>query len=209
MNTKQEQFWQSIFGQEYTNRSLQTPQELDKICKKNYGISRSDMNKYFLSDLKLEKILEVGCNVGSQLSLLQQQDYKNLYGIEIQEYAVDRAKQLTKNINIIQGSVFDLPFKDDYFDLVFTSGVLIHISPNDIKMAMTEIYRVAEKYIWGFEYFSENYKEIEYQGNNDCLWKANFVKMYLNYFPNLSLIKRQKYKYLDNNNVDMMFLLKK
>jgi len=53
----------------------------------------------------------------------------NLYGIELQQYAIEKAKALTKRINIIHGVADDIPFKDGYFDMVFTSGVLIHIHP--------------------------------------------------------------------------------
>src|SRR3989339_1912388 len=105
--TTQQNFWLSNFGKKYTERNIAGPKELDKIYIDRYGLSRSAMNDQFLKNLALEDILEVGCNVGDMLNLLQTQGYNNLFGIEIQEYAVERAKQLTKNINIIQGSAFD------------------------------------------------------------------------------------------------------
>jgi len=110
---------------------------------------------------------------------------------------------------MIQGSVLDIPFKDNYFDLVFTSGLLIHISPSDIKKAIRQIYRCTKKYIWGFEYYADNYTEIVYRGKKNMLWKANFPRLYLNFFKDLKLLKGKKLKYLNNKNVDMMFLLKK
>jgi pseudaminic acid biosynthesis-associated methylase len=135
--------------------------------------------------------------------------FKNLYGIEINDYAVELSKQRTNNINIIQGSAFDIPFKNEYFDLVFTSGVLIHIPPLDINLALNEIYRVTREYIWGFEYYDEKYTEVIYRGNKNLLWKANFSKIYLSLFDDLELIKEKKLKYLNDNNIDLMFLLRK
>jgi len=41
------------------------------------------------------------------------------------------------------------------------------------------------------------------------LWKADFPKLYLNFFKDLKLLKERKIKYLDNDNVDVMFLFKK
>ena len=156
------------------------------------------------------KILEVGCNVGNQLRLLQKQGYKNLYGIEIMPSAVEQAKQLTKEINIIQGSAFDLPFKDNYFDLVFTSGVLIHIHPDDMKKAMAEIVRASKKYIWGFEYYADTLTSINYRGHTDRLWKTNFSKLFLDQFPNLKLVREKKSPYLANaRQVDAMYLMEK
>jgi len=74
---------------------------------------------------------------------------------------------------------------------------------------MAEIYRVSKKYIWGFEYFSDGYQEIEYRGNKNVLWKANFAQIYLDNFPDLELVKTEKYKYLEDGNIDLMFLLRK
>lgn len=208
--TTQEEFWQSDFGKEYTDRcEYSTPAALDAFYLRQFGVARSAMNKEFLGDLDISSILEVGCNTGNQLNMLQSQGYGSLYGLELQSYAVEKAKQLTHNINIIQGSAFDLPFKDNYFDLVFTAGVLIHISPEDLPRIMKEIYRVSKKYIWGMEYFSEFDQVINYRGNIDKLWKGNYSSKYCELFPSLNLIKEKRYKYLDSDNVDAMFLLGK
>lgn len=209
--TAQQKFWQSNFGKKYNERSVFSPKQLDAAYQKRFGISRSKMNSAFLKNIpKNSLILEVGCNIGCQLRVLQKQGYKNLYGIDIQSAAVEESKKLTKNINIIQGSAFSLPFKDNYFDLVYTSGVLIHISPKDIKQAMAEIYRVSKKFIWGYEYFSKKYTQIMYRGNKNRLWKANFAQIYLNTFKDLKLVKEEYYNYLtEHGNTDSMFLLKK
>lgn len=209
MTTKEEQFWSSNFGAEYLERNKLSNKELDKLYKNNFGIFRSKLNKDFLGKLKLKNILEVGCNMGNQLALLQSQGFKNLYGIEIFPEAVEKAKLHTKDINIIKGSALDIPFKDRYFDLVFTSGVLIHINPKDVKKAMKEIYRVSSKYIWGYEYYNPRHISIDYRGNKSRLWKGDFAKMYLGLFPDLKVVKRKKLKYLDNDNSDEVFLLKK
>ena len=198
------------FGNEYTDRNALTLEEMDRSYKRNYGITRTELNQAFVGDLDRSlRILEVGSNIGNQLLLLQKINFKNLYGIEINRYAVERAKAITKNINLIQGSAFDIPFKNDFFDLVFTSGVLIHIAPSDIHKAITEIYRCAKRYIWGFEYYADKYTEVEYREHKNMLWKTNFAKLYLDSFDDLELIKEQRLKYLNNENVDTMFLIKK
>jgi pseudaminic acid biosynthesis-associated methylase len=208
--TNQTQQWSSEFGKEYTDRSPQTIEIMDELYKKQFGLTRTELNLMFLSNLDRSiKILEVGCNVGVQLQGLQRIGFKNLYGIELQPYAVEVSKQNTKNINLIQGSAFDIPFKDSYFELVFTSGVLIHINPNNLNTAMREIYRCTSEYIWGFEYHADQYTEIPYRGHSNLLWKADFAKLYLNQFKDLELVKEKHIKYLDNDNVDSMFLLKK
>lgn len=210
INNLQEKFWKGKFGIEYTDRNTYSIEELDEFYLKTWGVTRNSMSIEFLRDInKKSRILEVGCNNGQQLRHLQLMGFKNLYGIEIQYDAVEKAKLSTKNINIIQGSAFDIPFKYEYFDLIFTSGVLIHISPNHLIAVIKEILRCTKKYIWGFEYYSDEPKEIIYRGNVGFLWKRNFANFYLQNFNKLKLIKGKKYKYVDNENIDQMFLIEK
>jgi len=208
--SKQITKWKDKFGKEYTNRNALILDELERMYENNYGLSRTELNNIFIGKFDHSiKILEVGSNIGNQLLLLQKMGFKNLYGIEINDYAVELSKQRTNNINIIQGSAFDIPFKNKYFDLVFTSGLLIHIAPHDINLVLNEIYRCTKEYIWGFEYYKEKYTEIIYRGKKDLLWKANFSQLYLDLFKDIKLIKEKKLKYLNDDNIDVMFLLKK
>ncbi len=205
-----EEKWKGRFGEAYTKRSPWNVKDMDKLYKMIFGVTLTELNCEFVKNIdRSSKILEVGCNVGVQLQFLQKMGFNNLYGIELNKNVVEISKSITKDINIIQGSVLDIPYKDEYFDLVFTSGVLIHISPKDINKAIKEIYRCSKKYIWGFEYYAENYTEIVYRGNKNMLWKGDFMKMYLESFDDLRLEKETKIKYLESDNYDKMFLLTK
>lgn len=210
-NNVQEKFWLGKFGEDYTERNILDPDKMDKEYKEIFNVSRTEMNNLFLKDLNLKdgKILEIGCNIGNQLRFLQAMGYENLYGIELQPYAVQRAKDFTKGINIIQGKADDIPFKDGYFDMVFTSDVLIHIFPENLPIIMKEIARCSNKYVWGFEYYSEMFNEVTYRDNTNTLWKGDYAKEYIKNCPELKLIKQQKYKYLNDSNIDNMYLLSK
>jgi pseudaminic acid biosynthesis-associated methylase len=208
--TKQIEKWQGKFGEEYTARNAISPAEMDALYEKNYGKTRTELNQSFLKAMDRSiKILEVGSNVGNQLLCLQAMGFGNLYGIELQSYAVELSKSRTRGINIIEGSAFDIPFKDGYFDLVFTSGVLIHISASDVSNVLREIHRCTRTYIWGFEYYADQYREITYRGHKELLWKANYAKLYLEQFEELKIVKEERLKYLTSDNVDAMFLLRK
>jgi pseudaminic acid biosynthesis-associated methylase len=208
--TEQVHMWMGDFGKEYTDCNALTVERMDELYKKNYGVSGTELFEEFMNGLERSiKILEVGSNIGNKLLVLQRMGFKNLYGIEINSYAIERAKANTKGINIVQASAFDIPFKDGYFDLVFTSGVLIHIAPADIKRALKEIYRCSREYIWGFEYYADSYTEVRYRGNDNLLWKTDFAGLYLNSFEDLDLVKEKKLKYIENENVDTMFLIRK
>ena len=208
--TQQEEVWNGEFGEQYTDRNIMSPDGLDQLCIDNYGISRTELNKEVLDKLNVDRILEVGCNVGNQLLLLKKMGYTNLWGIELQEYAVEIARKRTSGINIAKGSAFDIPYKNNFFDLVFTSGVLIHISPDDIDKVLDEMYRCTNKYIWGFEYYnSEAYQMVNYRGADSLLWKTDFAKLFLDKFPDLRIVCKKIIKYKNNDNLDIMYLLEK
>src|SRR5688500_13242242 len=110
--------WRGDFGKAYTDRNILSPVELDALYTRRLGVARSTMNAEFLGHIdRGSRILEVGSNVGNQLVALQAMGFTELYGIELQEYAVELSKARTSRINIIQGSAFDVPFKDRFFDL--------------------------------------------------------------------------------------------
>ena len=208
--TKQMAEWAGDFGREYTDRNALSLPELDLLYRGYFGITRTEMNSDFIGDFDRDmKVLEVGSNIGNQLLRLQKMGFKNLYGIELQSYAVELSKSRTKGINIIQGSAFDIPFKNGFFDMVFTSGLLIHIAPEDITGVLDEIHRCTKRYIWGMEYYAETYTQVEYREHSGLLWKTNFPKLFLDRFADLKLVKKKLFKYLNNDNVDVMFLLQR
>jgi pseudaminic acid biosynthesis-associated methylase len=208
--TVQENFWNGEFGKEYTDRNTRSALEWEKFYIDTWGISKQSINEKLINQLPKDiKILEVGSNTGMQLNCLQQMGFKNLYGIELQNYAVEKSKKFTSGINIIQGSGFDIPFKDDYFDLVCTNGVLIHIHPDDHLKIMSEMVRCSNSYIMGFEYYSPEIVAVNYRGNSGYLWKADYAKVFTTNFQNLNLVKADYYKYLNDENVDYAYLLQK
>lgn len=212
-NNKQENFWDGEFGKDYTDRNSRHEAEFRKAYLTWYGVTRAKMNDAFLGSLPKDiRILEIGCNTGMQLASLKGMGFTSLFGIELQEYAVQKAKEYTEGINIIQGSAFDIPFKDDFFDLVFTSGVLIHIAPENLPKVFAEMYRCSKKYIWGFEYFAPSTTSINYRGNEGFLWKADYGGLIRDQFGNMKLVKQEFYPYVTENekgNVDFMYLLEK
>ena len=153
--TDQAQVWQGEFGRQYTDRNTFDLEEMNRLWSANYGVSRRDINRVFLKDIpKGASFLEVGCNVGNQLLQLQELGYTNLSAVEVQAYAVEIAKSRAKSASVLQGSALSLPYESDSFDVVFTSGVLIHIAPEDLPRAMEEVHRCAKTYIWGAEYYA-------------------------------------------------------
>jgi len=177
MGKEQLKEWKSNFGVEYTTRNRISPR------------SRINAFKSMIKDLNVRKILEIGCNVGHNLVALSELGEFQLVGLEPSKYAVLQGRLSSNVISILEGDVFDIPFRDGYFDLVFTSGVLIHVSLADLPKAIDEIYRVSSKYILVIEYFAENETLIPYRGHNNLLWKRDFKKHFMERYPNLKLLR--------------------
>lgn len=214
--SKEEDRWQSQFGDEYTDRNPQTVEAMDRVQSAKKGISRTAFTRAFFTELekplKLRKTLEIGCNVGVVLQILSDLGFENLYGIDVNQRAIDVAKQETvdKDIYVIKGSAFDVPFKDAFFDLVYCNGLLIHIAPDDVGYVLDEMHRCSSKYIWCYENYSDSYEMVLWRGEKDMLWKTNFAKLFVDRFSDLKLVKEERIPYVGHPElVDSMFLLEK
>jgi pseudaminic acid biosynthesis-associated methylase len=209
-DTAQMEVWKGEFGREYTDRNTFDVDGVEALYRKNYGLTRTAINQEFLGGISKDaSFLEVGCNTGNQLLLLQRMGYANLSGLELQPYALEIARSRTRNVSLAQGSALALPHGDASFDVVFTSGVLIHIAPEDLPRVMDEIHRCTRSYIWGLEYYAPDVTEVNYRNHDKLLWKMDYAQRYLERFEDLELVREQQIPYLEGSNVDTVFLLKK
>ncbi|MCW0234921.1 MAG: methyltransferase domain-containing protein [Ferrovibrio sp.] len=199
MTTRQIEIWQGEFGASYTERcTFENDDAFNALYVNRYGRKRDDINQDWLGDLPRDiRILEVGTNVGNQLRALQRLGFSNLTGIDIQRYSVDRSKDFYRGLDIIVGSGFDIPFKDGYFDLVFTNNVLIHIAPENIDGLLSEMHRVTRRWIWGFEYYAPEFTEIPYRQHESLLWKADYAKLFTQRFSDVQIVRQELFACLD------------
>tara|TARA_B100000686_G_C16770304_1_gene964648 strand:+ start:678 stop:1307 length:630 start_codon:yes stop_codon:yes gene_type:complete len=173
--TEELAFWKGDFGNDYTNRNVPSRQsEIGRF--RLWGCILQ-----YIAKNRLNSVLEVGCNIGQNLKTLSFLLDSALYGIEPNQEAVKQSHTFLKDVNtsIIEGDVFSLPFEDGEIDLVFTSGVLIHIDPEHLVQATREIVRVAKRYVVAIEYFSPSFESVNYRGNSGKLYKGDFGSMYL------------------------------
>jgi len=177
-NSSQLALWRSEFGRSYTDRN--------DVAKPERVLSWQRL----LGGIVPARAIEVGCNVGWNLTYLRELGVQELYAVEPQPYAVERARARNPEYNVMCATAFDLPFKDGFADLAFTSGVLIHIAPADIAKAMAEIYRVSRRYIVAIEYDAPAEQEIKYRGNADSLWKRDHGGIWQAAYPSLKLLRR-------------------
>jgi ubiquinone/menaquinone biosynthesis C-methylase UbiE len=92
------------------------------------------------------KVLDVGCAKGfmmHDLSLLIPD--AEIVGIDVSSYAKEKAIETMKE-NIIISNANNLPFDDDYFDLVISINTLHNLPLIDCKQAFKEISRVSKEH---------------------------------------------------------------
>jgi pseudaminic acid biosynthesis-associated methylase len=173
------EIWEGEFGKAYTDRN-----EID-------WHTRLPAFQQMLDGLLIKRVLEVGCNRGHNLICLARilGEGSDIVGVEPNRYALEIARASSVNVGVLYGHAFDLPFKDGYFDLVFTARVLIHIPLGDLPLALSEIYRVSKRYILAIEYFAQEETVVHYRGYDNLLWKRDFLRHYQSQFPELTLVR--------------------
>ena len=86
-------------------------------------------------DLKPENVLEIGIGNGFVSQYLKNRNI-NIVTLDIDE-------RLKPDIS---GSILDIPFADESFDTIAAYEVLEHLPYDNVKKALSEIYRVSQKH---------------------------------------------------------------
>ncbi|MDL2246549.1 class I SAM-dependent methyltransferase [Methanobrevibacter sp. OttesenSCG-928-K11] len=103
----------------------------------SWGVSHLNINNTNI-------ILDIGCGGGVNLKRFSK-IAKNgkIYGIDYSDVSVQKSKELNKDNNLVEvmeGSVSDLPFEDNTFDLI-TGFETVYFWP-DFEEDLKEVYRV-------------------------------------------------------------------
>lgn len=119
--------------------------------------SKNPIQKFLITNfyktfIKLAKsvnptsILDVGCGEGFSLNKLNENNIgEKLEGVDYSKEAISIGKKLFPNLSLKQDSIYNLPYKDNTFDIVLSTEVLEHLE--NPKKALREILRVSKKYI--------------------------------------------------------------
>ncbi len=153
----------------------------------------------------ITSILEVGCNLGSKLGAwLTALPGVSISGVEPNAEAVAKAAAIPGVNKVVQGDAYKIPFGDESFDLVFTSGVLMHVPTERIDEAAKEIVRVAKRYVLAIEQRSVGEQEIQpkFRGIPHMWFSRDYTKLY-GKFDELAFLYRESYRewYLDETYV--------
>ncbi|MBL7851251.1 MAG: class I SAM-dependent methyltransferase, partial [Cyclobacteriaceae bacterium] len=102
-------------------------------------ILRNYIKKNIAGDRTLE-ILNVGVATGASSVMLQ--EFGKVVSLEYDAEPIEFIKGKVP-IEVIQGSILELPFEDDQFDLVCAFDVIEHVE--DHELAIKEVKRVAKR----------------------------------------------------------------
>ena len=182
--TPQTDFWRGDFGNAYVDRNVASPEQMAARIALWAEILKP------LAGKTPQTILEVGCNLGINLRALRALSSADFFAVEPN----GKAREILLRDGVVDaGSLragvaqnIDLP--DGVADLAFTSGVLIHIHPDDLLDSCREIHRCARRHIACIEYFSDKPEMIPYRGHDDRLFKRDFGAFWMDNFPELSVL---------------------
>lgn len=156
-----------------------------------------DVIVQMLSTFEWTHLLEVGCSAGPNLLKLRDAfPEKALFGLEVNEYAIEKAHEvLPASVEIKQGDVRDgIPW--DGFDVILVDAALLYITPKEIDTVLDELTAKARHillverhaktnkvvgHVWGRDYtklLSERGFDVTEQDMTEDDWPTskNWVK---------------------------------
>lgn len=135
------------------------PENLELVYSKNYFVNENPKGGYanyfegmninkrtFYERIKRinnkvakkDKMLDVGSALGDSLTEAKKLGWKNVYGVELSQYAASESRN--RGLNIKTGDLKSAKFPSNYFDVITLQDVIEHVQKPTVEMA--EIYRV-------------------------------------------------------------------
>ena len=178
------EFWKGPFGDEYAGRAPGSVEASEEMLRRA------------LEGDNIQSAIEFGAGVGTNLRALRAiyPDIR-LAAVEVNQAAI---AQMPKGIDVYEGDMLTLHL-DRNWELAFTRGVLIHISPADLPRAYAKIYRAASRFVLLAEYYSPTREEVRYRGHAGKLWKGDFAGEMMDTYPDLRLLE---YGFIYHRDVD-------
>ncbi|MBS3926913.1 MAG: class I SAM-dependent methyltransferase [Nitrosarchaeum sp.] len=149
----------------------------DKYAIENESKFNEEFAKFvrdLVVSLRCTSVLEIGCGTGIDLRLFPESF--DVYGVDLNDTALDMAKSKSLMFNFKKASITDLPFENSSVDFVFTHQLLNYLEDDVLEKGISEMYRVSGKYIMNCERYDESEKQI----NNNSKFR-NMQKRWLEY----------------------------
>lgn len=147
-----------------------------------YSIQEIILSNY-MENIPNSKVLEFGVGFGRHASYLSKLENIEFYGVDQSptmlkslENNLSHYESIKERIILIEPRT-KLPFPDNYFDVVYTVSVLIHIQPVHLKEILQELIRVSKHKIIHFENKLVEASAVTSQDHNGC-WAHPIESVY-------------------------------
>jgi len=137
---------------------------------------------------KKDRVLDLGCGSGRDVIYLAKNGF-NSYGIDFSKIAIEKTRKRynKKNLHLFVSKAEMLPFKDGFFDAIYSGWVLYY---TDMKKSFSEINRVLKKggiiyIVFALKTRFLKTKKVKY------LFKEKEIRPFIRKFK---LLKKEEYK---------------
>lgn len=110
----------------------------DKTLKFLEGFEK-DVLLTILGKIKIKKALDLGSGTGRLITALKR-SASVVIAADVSEEMLRIVKEKFPEVETVLSDVSNLPFINDYFDLVMASFLIVHV--RNLEMAFDEVYRV-------------------------------------------------------------------
>lgn len=146
LNDNQLSSWEEFYGN-ILNKNV----DLKKYIEQKKQKRRKTIEAVTRNTPEKGRILEAGCGTSALSVWLNGQGYET-HSLDSDLRMLDIASKLNKacgtSVVYHRGDLYKMPFPDDYFDTVFSHGVLEHFALNTISNALNEGLRIANTYVF-------------------------------------------------------------
>jgi len=146
MDNLQESKWDQL----YDPNKKTTIAKLEEKAKKSYFDKVFENSILDAWERKKGSILEPGCGSGTVSAMLAKKG-NDVTLLDLSKNALNRARSVFRKketeCKFVVGDLFNMPFKDNNFDLIFNQGVMEHFKPVglDPSLAIKEMLRILKK----------------------------------------------------------------
>jgi pseudaminic acid biosynthesis-associated methylase len=160
-------FWRGDFGRDYTKRNR--VRWADRVPLLSHVVELTGATSF----------LDVGCNAGWNMQALRSINPELMMsGLDVNLDALKEAQAEGFDVSEGRADQAEEIFGHGAADLVVTSGVLIHIAPDDLVKSMKSIKDASKQWVLAIEYYAQEETEINYRGNAGRLWSRPYARFY-------------------------------
>lgn len=157
-----------------------------KNYSKGFNYHRNRIRDYqraihLILNFRPKRVLDIGCAFGYVVMALRSLRVE-AYGVDISEYAINSAPLKVKSF-IQLADISNLPFDNNYFDLVVSYDTLEHVPASELSDVLKDIKRVSSNNLY-FEIYTDKLINRIFKVNdvshvsvyNDSFWTNLFKK---------------------------------